>query len=181
MKAVVLLLGVSAALHATEAADQPTIRQKGLVLVARATGHAEAKVESEATPRTLKIDMPVDEGSTITTGALEESRVVLVFSNGGTMTLMSGTSVRLEFLRQEPFEGTLKVAELPVEPSPSQCRVVLLRGTVIGKSKNLLRTRGAYFKLKLLERDFDVGGSEFKASLRSGSQITVEISEGKKG
>ena len=131
-----------ASLPLTEAAVAPNA---GLILMARTAGEVTLKYDGE-TGRAAGSDQRVPNRATIVTGA--NSHAVLVFSNGNTLQLGAETTLTIADFTQEPFAQAVKVAELVEEPSVSQTRLQLVRGSVISHVKRLKVDLGSSFRVE---------------------------------
>jgi len=75
------------------------------------------------------------EGDGLTTSPL--SSVKLVFSNGSELEIMENSSITINEMKQEPFEGGSSYEQLQADPSQSQTLLELNYGQVDGHVKQL--------------------------------------------
>ena len=106
----------------------------GTIRVARKSGTVRAKNNATAAVQDLNVGMNLKEGVTVTTGVA--SSVVLLFSNGASVSLESDSELNIERYLQDPFPdnvATFEPANSTEEPSMSTTHVKLNKGELIGK------------------------------------------------
>ncbi len=122
--------------------NDPT--SKGRIIVKEVSGTV--NLTANGTSTALAVNSPIPQNAKINTTA--NSSVALVFSNGVVIRLGADTELVVEEFRQEPFGGTFTVAELVEEPSPSQVRLALNRGELLGNVKRLRFDQGSSFTVQ---------------------------------
>jgi hypothetical protein len=74
-------------------------------------------------------------GDIVVTG--KESSVVLVFSNGSTVSIGQDSRVSVDEFTQDPFAEDVKLSELKEEPTTSHTKLKLTYGELVGNVKKL--------------------------------------------
>ncbi len=113
------------------------------IVATRASG--DVKIDSGGNAKVLANQEPVPRGARVRTGLA--SGVVLVFSNGTTLSLAAETELVVEQFLQDPFSSTVQVAARPDEPTISKVVLRLNRGEVVGNIKKLNVSQGSSFEL----------------------------------
>jgi len=100
-------------------------RVVGQVTVARA----------DATTAMLNNNDPLSHGDVVITA--KASSVVLVFSNGSTVSLGPDSKLAVDEFTQDPFDKDVKLTDLTEEPTTSQTKLNLTYGELVGNVKKL--------------------------------------------
>jgi hypothetical protein len=129
------------ALPPTPVVPRGTLEQNGALVAVKITGTATLSNEGET--KALMIDMAIPPRSTLRTG--RGSQLIVSFSNGTGIVLGAETELVVDEFRQEPFGGTIKIANLVEEPSPSRTRLNFVHGEVVVNVKKLKLDRGSTF------------------------------------
>ena len=109
-------------------------------------------------------------GTTITDGHTviteDQSKAILVFSNGSMTTLESNSTLTIEAFDQKAFKPTEQtIEELPAEPSSSQTKLKLEKGNLYFKVKTLAATSS-------YEIDSPIGSAGIRGT---GGEMEVQI------
>lgn len=107
----------------------------------------------------------VTESQIVNTG--EDSRVLLVFSNGATVNLGPKTRLSIEEFLQDPFTQPIKVSELIDEPTTSVTKLNLIRGEMISNVKHLRRDKGSTFSVETPVGAAGIRGTTFQIVYRT--------------
>lgn len=118
-----------------QGAQQPQTAVPGKILAVRVVGEVSAVRGVDKATVTLKNNDPVTQGDVVVTGA--NSSVVLVFSNGSTVSLAQNSRLSVDEFLQDPFGQDIKVADLTAEPSTSHTKLSLTYGELVGNVKKL--------------------------------------------
>lgn len=116
-------------------------------------------------PRRLVENGEVTEGQIINTG--EDSRVLLVFSNGATVNLAAKSTLSIDEFLQDPFAQPVKVSELIDEPTNSSTKLNLIRGELMSNVKHLRREKGSVFSVQTPVGAAGIRGTTFQILYRS--------------
>ena len=164
-----LLLGLCFALprdlSAQETVPASTASQPaGQIVAARVRGTITAtdKVTNAVTP--IVEGSELSQGARVTTG--KESSVVLVFSNGATISLGSESLLDIEQFTQDPFSEAFSASEATVEPTTSTTRLRLTRGELVGKVAKLKREQGSTFTVGTPVGAAGIRGTTFRIVYR---------------
>lgn len=107
----------------------------GKILAVRVVGDVSAVRGADKTTVKLKNNDAVTQGEVVVTG--KGSSVVLVFSNGSTVSLAENSRLSVDEFMQDPFGQDIKVADLTSEPSTSHTKLSLTYGELVGNVKKL--------------------------------------------
>ena len=120
----------------------PVAAKKGAVIFVKLEGVVRVqKVKSqEFLPAAdIVVGKAISEGHTIETD--DQSKAILLFSNGTLTTLDGNAKMTIEDFQQSSFEATIEsVEELPAEPSSSKTKLNLEYGDMFFKVKTLAAT-----------------------------------------
>lgn len=122
----------------------------------------------------------VTEGQIVSTG--DDSRVLLVFSNGATLNLGSRSALSIEEFLQDPFSQPVKVNELVEEPTTSITKLNLVRGELMSNVKHLHREKGSTFTVQTPVGAAGIRGTTFQILYRPAGNVAsyaLRMVEGK--
>lgn len=125
---------------------QSDLMEEGVIHVSRARDAEVVRAATGAT-QTLRDGMKVKEGDTVTTG--KRGRVLLLFSNGSSVSIKPNTTMVVEAFQVEPYDAQAlgNLAEQPGEPSTSVTRLNLKEGELIGNVKKLDPNGGSTYDI----------------------------------
>jgi len=118
------------------------------------------------TPRPLQENDQVKAGEIVITGKSRDSGVVLVFSNGATVTLKDDSELNIEEFLQDTWDTSLNVSEMTAEPSASTTKLHLARGELIGKVAKLNKEKGSSFNVQTPVGAAGIRGTTFRVVFR---------------
>lgn len=117
-----------------------------IALVARVTGNATYTDYALGEEGRVEPKMKFKQGVTINTAA--DSTVVLLFSNGSSLTIKPETTLSIEEYLQAPIpEGSPSLDKLDKEPTTSKTKLRLLEGDIIGSVKKLNEEEGSRYEV----------------------------------
>jgi FecR protein len=122
----------------------------------------------------------VTERQIVNTG--EDSRVLLVFSNGATVSLGPKSRLSIEEFLQDPFTQPVKVSELVDEPTTSITKLNLIRGEMLSNVKHLRRDKGSEFSVQTPVGAAGIRGTTFQIVYRPAGNLAsyaLRMVEGK--
>ncbi|MDR0901914.1 MAG: FecR family protein [Opitutaceae bacterium] len=165
------------------AAQSPDARPSGTILVVRATGEAYATLPGDTLRTPLRNGSPVLVGQVIVTG--KNASVMLILSNGATVTVAGDSVMAVEEFTQQPFAEAFRVSQLSKEPTSSTTRLNLVRGEITADVKKLNKEAGSSFNVKTPVGVAGIRGTAFRlAFLPSGggrSSLNLVTLEGEVG
>lgn len=148
----------------TPAATPATTPRLGEIRATRVVN--DVTVENIAT----KVRTPLTEGQVITQGNIVRTgagaSVVLIFSNGATVSLAFDSELNIEQFLQDPFAGTYKPSEAENEPSVSVTSIRLTRGELVGNVKKLKADQGSKFTVGTPVGAAGIRGTTFRIVYR---------------
>ncbi|MDR0352261.1 MAG: FecR domain-containing protein [Opitutaceae bacterium] len=172
---------MAASLHyaATGAANTPEAnaapvsseKTDGAILVIRVTGEAYATGPDGAARTPLAKGARVVAGQTIVTD--RNASVMLVLSNGATLTIAGGSELAVEEFSQQPFADSFRVTEISREPTSSTTDLHLKRGEIISSVKKLNTEGGSNFRIKTPVGVAGIRGTTFRLDFRETSATPV--------
>jgi hypothetical protein len=129
-----VLMAVTSAVQAQSRRGLIRLTRIGpLVEVENKKGDEIVRTEYDATQNGERI---TEDNLVITTG--ENSRVILVFSNGATINVAADSQLDIVAFRQDPFAGEYSIADaLDEPPARSRTEIYLKRGELVGNVKSL--------------------------------------------
>ena len=107
----------------------------GQIKAVRVVGDVKVVHAANPTAAALSNNDAVAQGDVIITA--KQSSVVLVFSNGSTMSLGQDSKLAVDEFLQDPFAEEGKVAETKEEPSTSHTKLALTYGELVGHVRKL--------------------------------------------
>lgn len=122
----------------------------------------------------------VTQNQIVNTG--DDSRVLLVFSNGATISLGPKSRLSIEEFLQDPFTQPVKVSELVDEPTTSITKLNLIRGELISNVKHLRRDKGSSFSVETPVGAAGIRGTTFQIVYRPTGNVAsyaLRMVEGK--
>lgn len=120
--------------------------QAGRIVLARVTGQVTLTLKSDGSTRAAVNNEQIAAGMIVTTAP--EASVVLIFSNGSTVSVRGDSVLDIETFLQDPFADDFKLAGATAEPSTSTTRLNLSRGELIGNVKRLNAAGGSSFTVQ---------------------------------
>jgi FecR protein len=164
----VALLGVFVGVVQAEAQTAAPVpisgRVKGRILAARVRGEVSAVSKADGQSHLLKDGESVSEQTQIVTAA--GANVILVFSNGATVSVGASSNLDIEEFDQDPFARDFKVSELKQEPGTSTTRLNLTKGELVGKVVHLNVESGSEFTVQTPVGAAGIRGTTFKVVFR---------------
>jgi hypothetical protein len=149
---------------AAKKSPAPSERNDGTILVIRVTGAAYAMRPGGAARTPLTKGARVAAGQIIITD--KNASVMLVLSNGATLTIAGGSELAVEEFSQQPFAGTFRVTEISREPTASTTRLHLKRGEIVSDVKKLDTDVGSSFSIKTAVGVAGIRGTAFRLGFR---------------
>ena len=113
---------------------QAQIKAARVVKQVTVTGQA-VVTHAQGSEVKLKSNDSLAAGDVVTT--LDDSSVVLVFSNGSTVTIGQNSKVSVDTFTQDPFAADVNLSQAKEEPSPSHTKLNLAYGELVGNVKHL--------------------------------------------
>lgn len=142
-----LLLGLSFALPcsvvAQGTAPAAQAQQSGRIQAVRLRGTVTATDKVTKAVTNIAEGGELSQGAAVTTG--KDSSVVLVFSNGATISLGAESLLDIEQFTQDPFSQDFNAANATDEPTTSTTKLKLTRGELVGKVAKLKKEQGSTF------------------------------------
>lgn len=159
-------------------AAEPVLTRPGQIVISALAG--EATLQEAGKSRPAKPDDRVRVDTAVTSGRL--SLVTLAFSNGAVLELGPDSQVEIEELLQAPYSLYPKPETLKEEPSVSQTRVRLVRGTLQATVKPLQVAKGSVFAVVLPAGGARVTEGALRASVQMSEAgmgvCTVQLDRG---
>jgi ferric-dicitrate binding protein FerR (iron transport regulator) len=131
--AAIFLVPNASAQQATSIPGQGQIQ--GQIKAARVVGLVTVARAGAAVLVTLSNNDPVLQGDVVVTG--KGSSVVLVFSNGSTVSVGPDSRLAVDEFTQDPFAQDVKLTDLKQEPTTSHTKLNLTYGELVGNVKKL--------------------------------------------
>jgi hypothetical protein len=161
-------------------AAQPAARVAGRIVAAQVMGEVIATNLVDDSRRALVNNDVISQRYVVTTG--ENSRVVLIFSNGAMLNLGAQTTLSIDEFLQDPFREDIALAELKDEPTTSVTKLNLARGELVGDVKHLRREQGSSFTVNTPVGAAGIRGTTFRIVFRPDANgqviFTLSTSEG---
>ncbi len=120
-------------------------RAPGSIVASRVRGDVSAKNTIDGTVATLHDGDKITENFTVTTA--KGGAVILMFSNGATVSMNEDSILNIQEFQQDPFSGPIKLADLKKEPSTSVTKLNMTRGELVGKVVHLNVDGGSEFTI----------------------------------
>ncbi len=144
----------------------------GRIIAVKVVGNVTVTdVRAPMQPRKLVENGEVTEGQIINTG--EDSRVLLVFSNGATVNLAAKSTLSIDEFLQDPFAQPVKVSELVDEPTTSITKLNLMRGELMSNVKHLRREKGSVFSVQTPVGAAGIRGTTFQILYRPAVNVAA--------
>ena len=173
--------GFLAAQTAPAVAPTTSTKVVGRIIAVKVIGNVTVTdVRDPMRPRKLVENGEVTEGQIINTG--DDSRVLLVFSNGATINLAAKSTLSIDEFLQDPFAQPVKVSELIDEPTTSITKLNLIRGELMSNVKHLRRDKGSVFSVQTPVGAAGIRGTTFQVLYRplgSVAAFALRMVEGK--
>jgi hypothetical protein len=113
---------------------------------------------------------PLTKGARVAAGQIiitdKNASVMLVLSNGATLTIAGGSELAVEEFSQQPFAGTFRVPDISREPTASTTRLHLKRGEIVSDVKKLYTENGSSFSIKTSVGVAGIRGTAFRLGFR---------------
>ncbi len=158
----VFLLGFVAVMTSQAFAQQPT--EAGRIVLARVTGGVTLTNKADGSTRAATNNEQIAAGYVVVTAP--EASVILVFSNGSTVSLRGDSQLDIETFLQDPFAEDFRLTEATTEPSTSTTRLNLTRGELIGQVKTLNSAGGSTFVIQTPVGAAGIRGTTFRIVFR---------------
>jgi hypothetical protein len=126
----VVVIGLALSAHAQQAQLPP-----GQIKAVRIIGQVTVNRAADKSTGALQNNDALAQGDVITTA--KDASVVLVFSNGSTVSVGQDSRLAIDEFLQDPFGQEIKVAALTEEPSRSRTKLNLTYGELVGNVKKL--------------------------------------------
>lgn len=150
---------------AAPVAAAATAMKPAVALVARVTGTATYTDYAKGEEGRIEPKMKFKQGVTINTAA--DSTVVLLFSNGSSLTIKPETSISIEEYLQAPIpEDSPSLDSLDKEPTTSKTKLRLLEGDIIGSVKKLNTDEGSSYEVDSPIGTAGIRGTTFEFSTK---------------
>ncbi len=157
-----------------QTAGMSQARTAGAILVVRVTGEAYAIVPGDTLRMPLKTGSLVLAGQIIVTG--KNASVMLVLSNGATVTVAGDSVLAVEEFMQQPFAGAFRVTQLSKEPTSSTTRLHLVKGEIVSEVKKLNKEGGSSFSIRTPIGMAGIRGTAFRMTfLNDGGRGTFDL------
>ena len=140
LASVALALPLSAQ---TGAKASTPVRAAGQILATRVRGSVSVLDTSTGVTSVLHEGDKLTEKHTVTTAT--GGAVILIFSNGATVSMSEESVLNIEEFQQDPFGGPVKVSDLKKEPTTSITKLNMTRGDIVGKVVHLNIDGGSEF------------------------------------
>jgi hypothetical protein len=105
----------------------------------------------------------ISQGSIVTTG--KGSSVVLIFSNGATLSLGTDSALDIETFTQDPFKSAIS-GTMTAEPTTSTTKLNLTKGELVSKVAKLNTSRGSTFNVATPVGAAGIRGTVFRIVYR---------------
>jgi hypothetical protein len=135
-----MVLGVAAIclLHRVSAQQPPSVPGAGMIQAQIKAARVVGKVNvthAQGIGVELHNNDPLVEGDVVDTAV--NSSVVLVFSNGSTVSIEQNSRVSVDTFTQDPFAADVKLSQAKEEPSISHTKLKMTYGELVGNVKHL--------------------------------------------
>ena len=140
LASVALALPLSAQ---TSAKAGTPVRAAGQILATRVRGSVSVTDTSTGVTSVLHDGDKLTEKHTVTTA--KGGAVILIFSNGATVSMSEESVLNIEEFQQDPFGGPVKISDLKKEPTTSITKLNMTRGDIVGKVVHLNIDGGSEF------------------------------------
>ena len=133
----------------------------GVVKVVSLSGNVEVFTESEDDSRPIQNGDSLEEGEGIK--ADKNGSAVLLFSNGSSVLLKEGSTLRIKEFKQDPrgLKG-LNVSDINMEPTSSRLRLKVLKGEILGNVKRLNVKAGSAYMVETPLGKVHITGTSFQ-------------------
>jgi hypothetical protein len=126
-------------------APASTSRTPGTIIVSRVRGEVFAKNTVDGTIAALHDGDKISEHFLVTTS--KTGTVILMFSNGATVSMNEDSILDIQEFQQDPFSGPINLKDLKKEPSTSVTKLNMTRGELVGKVAHLNIDGGSEFTI----------------------------------
>jgi len=130
----VVVFGLLVACLAAGVAGEPA-PVRGQIKAVRVVGQVQVTRGVDQAPIALQNNDAVAPGDVVIT--TKDASVVLVFSNGSTVSLGQESRLAIDEFLQDPFGAEIRVGELKEEPGKSRTKLNLTYGEMVGSVKRL--------------------------------------------
>jgi hypothetical protein len=131
-------------------------------------------IDQDGKSQPLKRGMPAFPGEGCTISAGPGAQALIVFSNGATIKVLQGCTMKVALFRQAPFDEQAEGTFLRLSKDPSRSNVILdvSTGTFQGEVKKINKAAGSTFVVHTPQGSADIQGS-MNLSIPAGAvQIT---------
>lgn len=136
-----------------------------VALVARVTGNATYTDYALGEEGRVEPKMKFKQGVTINTAS--DATVVLLFSNGSSLTIKPDTTISIEEYLQAPVpQGSPSLDSLDKEPTTSKTKLRLLEGDIIGSVKKLNEDEGSSYEVDSPIGTAGIRGTNYELSVK---------------
>jgi hypothetical protein len=115
----------------------------GKIRATRVIGQVTVEDVATKAARSVANNDEISQGSIVKTA--QSSSVVLLFSNGASISLAANSELNIEQFTQDPFGGSYEPSKATEEPSVSNTNLRLARGELVGNVKKLKTSAGSKF------------------------------------
>ncbi|MEO0794518.1 MAG: FecR domain-containing protein [Verrucomicrobiota bacterium] len=137
-----------------------------VALVARVTGVATFTDFALGEEGRVEPKMKFKQGVTINTGP--DGMVILLFSNGSSLTIKPSTTISIEEYLQAPVpESAPALDALDREPTTSKTKLRLLEGDIVGSVKKLNSEEGSTYEIDSPVGTAGIRGTNYEFSVKS--------------
>jgi hypothetical protein len=147
---------------ATPAAN--STQKPGRIRASRVIGQVTVEDIASKAVQALVNGAEISQGSIVRTG--DNSSVVLLFSNGASISLGFRSELNIEQFTQDPFGGTYEPAKATEEPSVSTTSIKLTQGELVGNVKKLKTSAGSKFTVGTPVGAAGIRGTTFRIVYR---------------
>ena len=116
----------------------------------------------------------VHENETVTTSA--NGTVILLFSNGATVSITEDSELNIEEFEQDPFTSPTKISDMKKEPTTSVTKLNMTRGEMVGKVAHLNVDGGSEFTINTPVGAAGIRGTTFQIKFRLNKDGTATFS-----
>ncbi len=136
----------------------------GQIRATRVVGRVMAEDIATKAIQPLTNNQVIQQGTIVRTEP--DSSVVLIFSNGASISLAHTSELNIETFTQNSFEGNFEPATATDEPSVSVTSIKLNRGELVGNVKKLRTTSGSKFTVGTPVGAAGIRGTTFRIVYR---------------
>ena len=165
----------------TSAPSGAPARAAGQILATRVRGNVSVTDTLTGVTSALHDGDKLTEKHTVTTS--KTGAVILIFSNGATVSVTEDSVLSIEEFQQDPFSGPVKVSDLKNEPTTSITKLNMTRGDLVGKVVHLNIDGGSEFTVVTPVGAAGIRGTTFEITFRpdgnGGAVFSLRTSDGR--